>query len=278
MTHSLTRFQDDFMQALWQAGDTPAPLSVSTVSAHFLPDHETVTHFDPASDPAAQAGFKVYRNTILKGCIDALCANYPSVARLVGTDWFRAAAAVYVRDKPPSEVGLLAYGKHFADFLEHFEGARELPYLADVARLDRYWSESHMAADAALLDPAALTRLAPPELGNTVLRPHPAARWAWFDTQPAYTIWCANREQSALDDALAWVAEGALLTRPDNTVIWRAAGPGLCAFMDACAAARSLAQAAESALLAEPTQDVAQLLSALITAGALSPTTPPQHL
>ena len=32
----------------------------------------------------AQPGFAVYRNTVMKGCIDALQANYPAVARLVG--------------------------------------------------------------------------------------------------------------------------------------------------------------------------------------------------
>jgi Putative DNA-binding domain len=29
----------------------------------------------------AQPGFAVYRNTVLKGCIDALHANFPAVAR-----------------------------------------------------------------------------------------------------------------------------------------------------------------------------------------------------
>ena len=39
----------------------------------------------------AQPGFAVYRNTVAKGCIDALQANYPAVHALVGTDWLRAA-------------------------------------------------------------------------------------------------------------------------------------------------------------------------------------------
>ena len=40
----------------------------------------------------AQPGFAVYRNTVLKGCIDALQASYPTVCALVGEEWFRAAA------------------------------------------------------------------------------------------------------------------------------------------------------------------------------------------
>ena len=33
---------------------------------------------------ARQPGFAVYRNTVMKGCIDALQANYPAVARIAG--------------------------------------------------------------------------------------------------------------------------------------------------------------------------------------------------
>ena len=43
----------------------------------------------------------------MKGCIDALQANYPAVTRLVGEEWFRAAAAVYVRQAPPTNPMLL---------------------------------------------------------------------------------------------------------------------------------------------------------------------------
>ena len=31
----------------------------------------------------SQPGFAVYRNTVLKGCIDALQANYPTVCQLL---------------------------------------------------------------------------------------------------------------------------------------------------------------------------------------------------
>ncbi|MGZ5715039.1 MAG: HvfC/BufC family peptide modification chaperone, partial [Caldimonas sp.] len=41
---------------------------------------------------AAQPGFAVYRNTVLRGCIDALAANYPTVAQLLGAEAFEGAA------------------------------------------------------------------------------------------------------------------------------------------------------------------------------------------
>ena len=99
----------------------------------------------------AQPGFAVYRNTVAKGCIDALQANYPAVHALVGTDWLRAAAHAFVHQHPPTDGCLMDYGAGFADFLEGFGPAANLPYLAAVARLDRCWTESHLAADAPAL-------------------------------------------------------------------------------------------------------------------------------
>lgn len=38
------------------------------------------------------AGLAVYRNTVAKGRADALAGLFPTVERLVGSDWFRDAA------------------------------------------------------------------------------------------------------------------------------------------------------------------------------------------
>ena len=162
------------------------------------------------SDLTAQPGFAVYRNTVLKGCIDALQANTPAVSRLVGDEWFRAAAAVFARETLPSHPTLLDYGAGFADFLAAFPPAAELPYLADVARLDRLWSLAHVAADAPLLDPALLAALPPAEMARRRLRLHPAAHWRWSDEAPIGSIWSRSREGDGTIGELDWRGEGAL--------------------------------------------------------------------
>ncbi len=171
----LRRFQDEFARAL---------LVEDCAAAGFAPEIARL---------AAQPAFAVYRNTVMKGCIDALQANYPSIARLVGEEWFRAAAAIYARSNLPRHPTLADYGADFAGFLAAFAPAADLPYLPGVARLDRFWTEAHTARDEAPLDAAAVARLAPDELARTVLRPHASARWAWFDAQPIVTIWRRNR-------------------------------------------------------------------------------------
>ena len=53
---------------------------------------------------------------------------------------------------------------------DEFEPAAHLPYLADVARIERAWTEAYHAAEAHPLDPAAFAALAPEELPAIGLR------------------------------------------------------------------------------------------------------------
>ncbi len=243
---ALARFQDSFASALRDGGSEAAMATL-----------------------AARPGFAVYRNTVMKGCIDALQSNFPAVCRLVGEEWFRAAASVYARSSPPASCTLLDYGRDFADFLARFEPAADMPYLPGVARLDRCWSEAHVAADAAARDADTVAALAPATLAATVLPIHPAARWAWFAQAPVYTIWSRTRARAALED-LDWRSEGALLVRPRDAVEWMALDAAGCAFLDACARQEPLAHAARAALQHDADADLARLMSTLLAAGAFS--------
>lgn len=248
---ALGRFQDEFARAL--AADDPS-----------------AAHFSPAvARLAAQPAFAVYRNTVLKGCIDALAANYPSVARLVGEEWFRAAAAVYAREHLPRDPMLAAYGADFARFLAAFGPAVELPYLADVARLDRFWTEAHLARDEAPVAAAAVAGLDPDALARVVLRPHAAARWAWFDARPIATIWRRNRHPGSADGSeIEWRGEGLLILRPAGAVEHVELDAAGCAFLDTCAAGGTLADAAGAALAVRADADLALLMARLLEAGA----------
>jgi len=250
---ALARFQGAFVHALLAHAGKPVTTIPPEVAAL-----------------AAQPAFAVYRNTVMKGCIDALQANYPAVARLVGEEWFRAAAAIYVRETLPTDPTLLRYGAAFADFLARFEPAAQLPYLPGVARLDRYWTEAHAAPTQDALDPAAIVGLAPEALADTVLHPHPAARWAWFADAPIYSIWSRNRNDDAPDSNLDWQPEGALLVRPRDAVVWIALDAAGCAFLDACAAGRTLTAAADAALDVQGNANFARLMSTLLAAGTFS--------
>jgi hypothetical protein len=246
---SLARFQDAFSSAL------------------FLPPGKA----DPLVAPlAAQPAFAVYRNTVMKGCINAIQGNFPAVNRLVGDEWMRAAAREYVQVQPPAEPSLLTYGQTFPAFLSTFAPANELPYLADVARLDRMWTEAHVATDEPVLAPWDFAALDPAAFAEARMEVHPAARWAWFADAPIYTIWQRNREGDGDGSDIVWRAEGALLTRPTAAVGWTRLDEASCRFLDACAHGRTVMQAMEAALEVDAQTDLIALISNLLEAGAIA--------
>lgn len=258
----LADFQDAFAAALLATG-------ASTV--------------DPAVQAlVAQPGFAVYRNTVLAGCIDALQANYPTIASLVGEEWFRAAAAVHARAHLPTQPSLLLYGESFPAFLAAFPPAQELGYLPAVAAVDRAWSEAHVAADDPVFDPSALAALSAPAMGDLTLRPRAATRWVWSDTWPIHTLWSRNRMDGAHEAGdIRWAGEGVLLARPLGAVLAAPLSSGGARLLDACAAGRSIEEAVGRTLDAAPETDVAALFDQLLTYGAfgaLAPATPPRRI
>ncbi|HTT09725.1 MAG TPA: DNA-binding domain-containing protein [Burkholderiaceae bacterium] len=252
----------------------PAPSRLGTFQQQFA--QALVAAAPPVDGDAslaelfAQPGFAVYRNTVHKGCIDALQANYPAVTRLVGEEWIRAAAAEFARLHRPASPMLLEYGAQFAAFLEGFAPAAELPYLAGVARLDRFWTEAHGARDELPLEPARVAALTQAELEFTRLRPHASARWAWFHEMPIFTLWSRNRHAEGAHDDIEWRGEGALVVRPFDSVSPVPLGRADVVFLDACAAGGTLADAAVAALAAEAEADLAQSMARLLSAGAFA--------
>ena len=220
---------------------------------------------------AGRAGLAVYRNTVAKARADALAALYPTVARLVGTDWFRDAALIFARQDPPSGPVMDDYGHGFPDWLESFPPATELAFLAPVARLDRAWSEVHRAAGAQVLSPLDVSALSPAALFGARAVLHPAVRLFWFDwTVPS--IWSANRPGTDPDRTVIWDAspEGLLLARPRDVVAHHALSEPQWRFLDACRRGVPLGRAAAALRLDHPALDLSRLFAGLLGLGVFT--------
>ena len=115
----------------------------------------------PAGKGAAKR-YNIYRNNVTVSLINALAAVYPAVQRITGVEFFRAMARFHVRATPPRSPLLFEYGRDFPAFVETYEYTRRLPWLADVARIERAWLDAHHAGDAEPLFVDALAAF-PPE-------------------------------------------------------------------------------------------------------------------
>ncbi|THD77948.1 MAG: DUF2063 domain-containing protein [Phenylobacterium sp.] len=245
----LSRFQEAFSDAL--AGEL-APLA-------------------PWIDgEGAEARFAVHRNTIARGCAEALADQFPTVRRALGAARMAAGAIAFSRQHPPASPSLMTYGAGFPDWLASFPPAADLPWLAGLARIDWARRDVLFAADRPPLGPETFAALAPAAYATTAAALHPATALLWFDDATP-SLWRALQADDApAEIELAARPEGLLLLRPGLEVAHRVLGPGAHAFLSACRAGLSLAGAGERALLAEPGLPLSQTFTDLIAAGAFA--------
>ena len=213
--------------------------------------------------------YNVYRNNVTVSLIDALAAIYPAVQRLTGPDFFRAMARFHIRETPPTSPLLFEYGRDFPCFIARYEHAASLPWLADVARIERAWLDAYHAADAPALSPYALAEVAPERLSNLIFTAHPATRLV-RSPFAAVTIFAANREGASADRIDGSTAEDALVTRPEFDVIVQKLPPGGAVFLDSLMTGCMLAEAAAAALEQSPAFDLATNIASLLEAGAFT--------
>ena len=216
--------------------------------------------------------FQVYRNTVASTLAEALAATFPAVVRLLGAEFFAAAAGAYAAAEKPASPLLFRYGASFPDFLGRLDSLAAYPYVPDVARLDFAWLVAYHAADADPLSAEALAQVQPERLADTRLTLHPATRIV-VSGYPLVTIWSANRGDGPVPDRLPDHGEDALVARPDIAVSVHPLPAGGAAFARALGEGLPLGAAAATADASDTDFDLGACLALLLTAGALaSPT------
>jgi hypothetical protein len=205
--------------------------------------------------------FAVYRNTSARGAVEGLRAAFPTIDMILGDEMFTGVALDYRREEPPAGPVLSDYGGGFPAWLSRQPWASELPYLADVARLDWLWLESFVAAELSSL---------PSSFGpQSRAMLHPATRFAWLQT-PGLTIWQAHRDPWGFDELNPeWVEEGALITRHGDEVLVQPIDRACHYLLLLCASSPSLTQCVETVAEAYPQSNLPDLLQRCMAAGAL---------
>lgn len=213
--------------------------------------------------------YNVYRNNVTVSLIDALAAIYPAVQRITGVDFFRAMARFHVRATPPAGPLLFDYGRDFPAFIEAYEYAAGMPWLADTARIERAWLDAYHAADMPVLAAEDLASLDVTGLADLRFIPHPAAHVV-RSKYPSVAIFAMNRVASPAGVVDSSEAEDALITRPEQEVIVSRLPPGGATFLIQLLGGESLGVATAAAFDEAPFFDLPANLAGLVSAGVFT--------
>lgn len=221
------------------------------------------------SDPAAR--FAVYRNNVTVSLIDALADTFPVTQQLVGEDFFRAAARLFVAGEPPRSKVLAFYGAAFPDFLANFPPAATVPYLADVARLEMLRVHACHAADYPQPAPETLIHILdkPDLLPHCRLHLHPSVR-IFRSEYAAVSLWAAHHGLGDIGNIDPDIPESAYIVRPALEVEVIPVSVAAAGFLAHLLAGASLGEAAERSSSAGMQAELADIFHLLIRTGSVT--------
>ena len=212
--------------------------------------------------------FNIYRNNRAGSLIAALQDTYPVLCRLVGADFFHAAARQFIDQHPPSGPILSEYGNGFGRFVQQFPNTANYPYLADMAELEWQRLQSYHAANESALAAEDLQAIEPTQLLLSKLKPHSAvavikSNWA------IGSLW-ANTQTDTKNQLNLSQAEIVLISRPQ----WNVQLTLLCTeralFMQLLTNGLTIEEAATQCLNKYVNFDTGSHLQGLMGAGAFS--------
>jgi hypothetical protein len=220
----------------------------------------------PASIRASRGSgqrFNVYRNNVFVSLTDALATRFPVCLSLVGEEFFRGMARIFVELCPPRSPLLMEYGDDFGDFIDTFPPARSLPYLGDVARLEAARTRAYHAADAEPLSVDELASLAPCTWDEARVSIHPSIQIVRSGSS-VVSIWEAHMGAGALCEVDASAPEDALVIRPGLEVEVHRLPPGGAVFLSKLVQGASFREAARKATSSDRDFDLVTGLAALL--------------
>lgn len=226
------------------------------------------------SDPAARLA--VHRNNVVSSLVDAMGETFPVVRQLVGEEFFRAMAGIFVREMPPRTRVLAHYGGAFPSFIASFAPARALTYLADVARLEFARVMAYHAADAEpVADEIVTFALASGErMGELRMALHPSVH-TLSSPNGVVSLWAAHQrdEDGEIGTVDVDMPESALILRAGLDVLVLPVPPATVDFVEAIRAGLNLGDAASQAASRAAEMgsdfDLTAILTPLLAHGAL---------
>jgi len=170
---------------------------------------------DSHQSSVAVSPLNIYRDSILGGLIHALRETYPVCQRLVGDYFFDAMAEQYCMCTPSHQPDLNEYGASFAEFIEEYQPAKNLQYLADMARLEWQCNLAFMASNEVRNNLDRLGQLSEQDVMSVVFY-MPAGSSVMESRHPVEQIWKIHQVDEG--DQLDAVE---LDASPVKLLIWR---------------------------------------------------------
>jgi hypothetical protein len=179
-------------------------------------------------------GLQAYQANAGASAERALATAFPTVQALVGEASFAALARAFWHAAPPGRGDLAHFGGGLPTFIAASEQLADVPYLADVARLDWQLAEAERALDAQVDTQTLqlLTEIDPAQL-RLVLTPGLSVVCSDY---PIVSLWKAHQPVDDAAEHRTLVRQKLDERRGEHALVWRSGWRGCADTIDAATA------------------------------------------
>lgn len=196
----------------------------------------------------------IYHHAYRSRLVEALCSNYPALAKLLGAEQFAQLGAEYIDACDSRTFSVRHYGDQLSKFVK-------TPLLVDLARWEWTMADVFDAADATSLGVKALESVPPEEWSDIRLGFHPSMRRLSLSSN-AVQVWKALGSDAAVPEPQSDIEPVTwLLWRHDLKTLFRSLSAPEAQMVDGAIAGRSFGDLC-SDLCVHCTEDEAPALAA----------------
>jgi hypothetical protein len=225
---------------------------------------ERASVFRPPPRGTVEDRWHVYAEGYFARLLEVLEAEYPAVRFVLGAEAFGSLASRHLATFPPSTFDLAHAGRHLPAYIAADPLAEDLPFLPDLATLERAVSEAFVAADS---EPVRLERvlaLGARAAADVPVRLSPGTalvRSSW----PTSEVWKARLgKPEDVDVELEARSEALLVHRPGERVLVTKLDEESARLVDAFKEGRSIAGALDD--LVDPARPARAEIARLVAA------------
>lgn len=264
MTTLLALQQQALLHALWTRPGLSMPCDALLAT---LPELPALAELVTASWQRGLAAYRTNANALAERVLQAA---FPVVAELIGAESFALMACGFWQRHPPERGDLAWWGDALPGFLAHDAQLADVPYLADVARVEWALHRIAGAADSSV-QPASFALLGQHEPDTVTLLPPPGATLLRSGWPVASLVTAHLCNEPDLDTVAARVqarqGEAALVWRHGLRSRVAACTPAEAALLQALLAGQSVLAALDAAMELEAQFDFSAWLNTAVAQG-----------
>lgn len=199
------------------------PLQESLIKqlSHTQSTDDFLDYLMPCGDLSAEQQLAIYQNNVRGALQKTLALTYSVCCKILGENYFKQLARMYIKNHPSRHYDLNGYGEFFADFLQiqcqQQSELQNFPYLSDLAKLEWLYQQIYYAADAGKFDFTAFAELTDQQQVQSQFQLTPCLQFMCSD-YPVLSIWQVNQLESNQQQTLSSQVENICIFREDNQI------------------------------------------------------------